>query len=158
MDSLEIPTGRPPLRVRPGLLLALLVVAFFAILNFTRHGYFLATSSPPVKWAVFVFAAVAVCLGWYFTYVERKSGWSVRMWVALVGAIALTLSMPAYILFAAVPYKYILGSSLLSAIAPPLYRWQEMLAAIGLLAPFLGRSRSRVAFALAGTLMIALWN
>ncbi|GEM_PF-4726044 len=158
MDSLEIPTGRPSLSVRPGLVLALLVVAFFAILNFTRHGYFLATSSAPVKWAVFAIAAAGVCLGWYFTYVERTFGWPVRIWVALGGAIAITLSLPAYVLSAAVPYKYILASTLLSAIAPPLYRWQAMLAAIGLLASFLGRSRSRVAFVLAGTLMIALWN
>lgn len=144
-------------RVRPGLLLALIVVVALAILDKTGLGASLVTAPATVKRAILLGATIATGFGWFLLCKDPKPSRSMLKWTTVVAAVVLTLSIPAYIQYTVIPLEFVLRSRLLIAVATFLFRWRNTLAFVGWIGPFFGRGRSRVAFVVGGTLMFFLW-
>ncbi len=158
MASPEIRVSQPQFRVRPGLLLFFIVIVVLAIFDKTGLAAQLAAAPVTAKRAILLAATVATASGWFLFRRDRESWRSRRMWIALGGAVVLTVSIPSYILFGVIPLKFILQFMPLSTAINMLTRWRDVLAELAWIGPFFGHGRSRIAFVVAGTLMLLLWN
>jgi hypothetical protein len=158
MASAEIKTNQSQFRVRPGLLVLFAAILVWAVGEITHVAASLAMGPVSARRAILLLATTSTAFGWFFLCKDPDPNGSRRKWIAIGTSLVLTLSIPAYALYAVIPLKFILPFRLLSTIADVLVRWREGVAILAWIAPFFGRGRSRIAFVLAGTLMLFVWN
>jgi hypothetical protein len=145
-------------RVHPGLLLVFILAVALAILDKTGLMASLPSAPATANRVTFLAATTAIGFGWFFLFKDPKPSRPILKWVTVVVAVVLTLSVTAYFQYTVVPLKFIFRSRPLTAVAMFLARRRDVLDVVGLIGPFIGWGRSRVAFVVGGTPMFLLWT
>lgn len=158
MTSAQSKTSDFQWRVRPGLLLFFVSVLSLAVAGKTGLELCLQTA-PMATHAILLVAMIATAFGWFVLCRDLGTFRSWHKWTALAGTALLTLSIFAYASYALIPLKFILPFGFAYAIARFFWHWQSMIVIPGLgwIVPLFGRGWARIAFVVAGTLMLFVW-
>jgi len=110
-----------------------------------------------VQLVFLVLAALAIASGWFFLlkYREPNSTW--RALIALITSVYLTVSIPVFF-FELSQIRWFTRHPGFSMYARPWVHWGYVFVYLGVAGAFLGRGRSRIAFVVASTLLMILWE
>jgi hypothetical protein len=104
-----------------------------------------------------ILSALAVAFGWVFYGTHREPNQKWRDAIAVIAGVCLTACVPT-LFFEFSPFKWFMqGHRWPSFYVRPWVHWGDALIFLGIAGTFLGRGRARVAFAVAGILMLILW-
>jgi multisubunit Na+/H+ antiporter MnhG subunit len=153
MEATSLAKDRERLfRVRPAVLLACFGILLVMLLPDAMREHRSA------KWLLLTFGSLAVILGWFFyiRHHENNSKW--REFIALITAVYLTASIPAYY-FEFFPIKWLMRGPHWSALyVRPWVHWAFIFVYLSVAGSLLGRGRARIAFTTGSILLLILWE
>jgi hypothetical protein len=135
--------------VRPVFLLSCLV---FLLVVFLPGALW---NKPPAQRTLLGLATVAILSGWFFLLLRPESNSRWRSVIALVASIYLTMSLPAFA-YELSPFYWALHHRAPLFYIWPLVHWGYALTLFGLVGSFFGRGRPRIAFVVAGTVLMII--
>jgi hypothetical protein len=150
MDTVNPSINRKTLfHVRPAFILACAALLGAIILPDALNGRHAAQRS------VLLLASLAVALGWYFLLRYREPTRTWRALIALVTSAYLTASLPVF-LFELSQIRWLMRHPWPSMYVMPWVRWGYLLVLWGVVGSLVGRGRARIAFVVAGVLLMIL--
>jgi hypothetical protein len=153
MSSTSQAVGREsPFRIRPKFIAGCAAVVIVLILPG------LIARSRILEQAILFLAGVAIFAGWFLLLKDPGPKTTWRALISLITSVYLAASLPVF-LFELSPWRWFLRHpwhSWLSMYSIPWVHWGYILVFLSVICSFLGRGRSRIAFATGSVLLMML--
>jgi hypothetical protein len=149
---------RSSLRIRPGLLLFSIVFSVVLLLGLTPIPRLLGKGHTVARISVLLVATIFILIGCFFLNKDSESYRPWRMWATLVAIICIAVSIPAFVLFTAIPLRMLIWSRFGYAVSRVLMSWGDLLSSVGWVGSFFGHGRSRLFLVIGSTNVAVLWG
>jgi hypothetical protein len=158
MTWTDFKIDRSAFRVRPGLMIFSIELFTVSLLGLTPIPMFLGKGHTVVRILVLLAATTVLFIGCFSLNKDAESYRTLQMWTTLVAIISIAVSIPAFVLFTAIPVEMLSSSRFWYAASWELIQLGRPLAAVGWLGSFFGRGRSRLLLVIGSTMIGVLWG